>query len=160
MSTSEHNPDYKSNKSTSVGLKDRKKTSPPPPPSTSTSSSDSTTSIPYSSDTNNQQNNADFEEILNRYKDEARLEIAQHVGDIQNICKMTKTNLLNKISQNAGCESYEWVKDVLGEKATQLSSKSPAENLLLFNILTVFHDIVDEITCSKQFLAKDVPKSA
>lgn len=95
---SAHNPNYKSNKSTSICRKDRKKAT-----TLSHGPSASATSISSdSSNSNKEQYQADFDENLNRYKDEGRLEKAQKVVELESLCNMTKLNLNKKKSENDG----------------------------------------------------------
>ena len=146
----EHNPQYKSNQSTSLGSKIRKKTTHDSqdaiPPASTASITSNTSSI------DKEQNKLDFQVILNRYKDEARLGVAENLNELNQVCKMTKLNLYSKISENYGSDSDEWVKAILGDKANHLTATSKCENLLLYNILTIFHDIIDDVTCEKNFI--------
>ena len=112
----DHNPEYKSNKSTSLDLKIRKRT--PISTEQAGTSASNTSNQPNSSSTEKEQTKLDFQKILNRYKDQARLEIAEHIDELQQVCKMTKLNLFNNISQKNGSNSLEWLAELLGYKAT------------------------------------------
>jgi hypothetical protein len=137
----DHNPEYKSNKSTSIGLKERKKIE--QTQSTATASS-STSLISCSSSTAIDQK-ALYENILTSFKDEARLEILEHFSELEAITKMSKQELTKKYNEKDSSDSQEFVNCVLSENL----KKPTKETLILWNFLSVFHSIVHNITVTK-----------
>jgi hypothetical protein len=144
-----NNPDYNNKQSTSLGHNQRKKTSSAActSSSASTSSSEETATVVSTTSTSSfEDDKKKLQDHLSRFKHEAQIEIIDKIDKLFTYCKSNKAALIKKIIDESGDESYEWAREILGNKSV---ASLQMDKLIAWNILALFHEIVDEIACDK-----------